>query len=299
MGDIEQEINLDEITDESVLQNLLDQTEDIDDRKAIRARIQELRAATKAQREEKLNKLTNSREERLQQRQKDATEQKQRTMAMYDNMAKSAPAGGDKKMDIGIYRSLDATPPGTPGVISGIRSSDLVEDALRQRQRAAEERKKRMLAAYDAAARSAPAGTIREVNFDAFKKVDVSDYTPTKAESASTFGMSGGIPKVTKAPSSQPATPLSPGFPGGLSFPKGEEMDPMERMIRARQQEAEERKRRTLAAYDIVAKQGGAGPKLVCLEEFKDIDVNNHAAPRFQRQNSLATAGFTGGIPRA
>ncbi|CAG2183547.1 unnamed protein product [Oppiella nova] len=47
MGDIEQEINLDEITDERVLQNLLDQTEDIDDRKAIRARIQELRAVEK------------------------------------------------------------------------------------------------------------------------------------------------------------------------------------------------------------------------------------------------------------
>lgn len=63
---MEQEINLDEITDMNLLQNLvsfslevvellkwlcpfvthrqLDQTEDIDDRKAIRGRIQELRA---------------------------------------------------------------------------------------------------------------------------------------------------------------------------------------------------------------------------------------------------------------
>jgi hypothetical protein len=63
--------------------------------------------------------------------------------------------------------------PATPsGAISGIKSSDLVEDALRQRQRAAEERKKRMLAAYDSAARSGPAGAPKEVNFEAFKKVD-------------------------------------------------------------------------------------------------------------------------------
>jgi hypothetical protein len=56
---------------------------------------------------------------------------------------------------------------------------------------------------------------------------------------------------------SQPGTPLSPGFPGGINFPKGEaNLDPMERTIRARQQEADERKRRTLAAYDIIAKQG-------------------------------------------
>jgi len=63
--------------------------------------------------------------------------------------------------------------PATPsGAISGIKSSDLVEDALRQRQRAAEERKKRMLAAYDSAARSGPAGAPKEVNFEAFKKAD-------------------------------------------------------------------------------------------------------------------------------
>ena len=49
---------------------------------------------------------------------------------------------------------------------------------------------------------------------------------------------------------------MSPGFPGGLSFPKGEDLDPMERMIRQRQKEAEERKNRTMAAYDMIAKQG-------------------------------------------
>jgi len=296
MGDVEQEINLDEITDESLLQNLLDQTEDIDDRKAIRARIQELRAAEKAKREEKLNKLTNTREDRLQQKQKEAAEHKQRTLAMYDQMAKSAPAGGDKKMDIGIYKSFDATPPGTPaGSISGIKASDLVEDALRQRQRAAEERKKRMLAAYDAAARSGQAGAPKEVNFEAFKKADVSAYEPQKSEGGATFGSSGGVAKVTKVSTSQPGTPLSPGFPGGFNFPKGEpHLDAMERIIRARQQEADERKRRTLAAYDIIGKQG-AGPKMVCLEEFRDINASEVRLGT----NYVASAGFSGGVPRA
>ena len=57
---------------------------------------------------------------------------------------------------------------------------------------------------------------------------------------------------------SQPGTPMSPGFPGGIVFPKpgDDHLDAMERMIRARQQEAEDRKRRTLAAYDIVGRQG-------------------------------------------
>ena len=80
----------------------LDQTEDIDDRKAIRGRIQELRSIERgeamfefsifisicqmfaAKRDEKLARLTNTREDMLQERQKKAAEQKQRTLAMYD-----------------------------------------------------------------------------------------------------------------------------------------------------------------------------------------------------------------------
>lgn len=39
----------------------------------------------------------------LQERQRRAAEHKERTLAMYDQMARSAPAGGKKKMDIGLY----------------------------------------------------------------------------------------------------------------------------------------------------------------------------------------------------
>lgn len=60
-----------------------------------------------AKRNEKLDRLTNTREEMLKKKQKEAEEQKKRTLAMYDNMAKSAPAGGDKKLDIGVYKSFD------------------------------------------------------------------------------------------------------------------------------------------------------------------------------------------------
>ena len=57
---------------------------------------------------------------------------------------------------------------------------------------------------------------------------------------------------------SAPGTPISPGFPGGLSFPKSvpEKEDPAQQFIRARQREAEEQKKRMLAAYDYISKQG-------------------------------------------
>lgn len=78
------------------------------------------------------------------------------------------------------------------------------------------------------------------------------------------------------APSSQPTTPKTPNFPSGPNFPDPDaHLDPMERAIRARQKEAEERKRRVLAAYDIVAKQG-TGPKTVVLEEFRDLNGTTH-----------------------
>lgn len=41
----------------------------------------------------------------LQNKKKEAEQHKQRTMAMYDNMAKSAPAGGDKKLDVNVLKS--------------------------------------------------------------------------------------------------------------------------------------------------------------------------------------------------
>lgn len=85
----------------------LDQTDDPEDRKVIRDRIKELRsqkAAKKVERDEKLTRLTNTREDMLQQKKKEAEQHKQRTMAMYDNMARSAPAGGDKKLDTNILK---------------------------------------------------------------------------------------------------------------------------------------------------------------------------------------------------
>ena len=66
---------------------------------------------------------------------------------------------------------------------------------------------------------------------------------------------------------------MSPGFPGGLSFPKvtDEKPDPAQEFIRARQREAEENKRRLLKAYDYVSRQG-AGPKQILVEELSRID---------------------------
>ena len=86
----------------------MDQTDDPDDRKVIRERIKELRtqqAAAKKEADEKLAKLTNTRDEMLKKKKAEAEAQKQRTMQMYDNMAKSAPAGANKQMDTSILRT--------------------------------------------------------------------------------------------------------------------------------------------------------------------------------------------------
>ncbi len=50
--------------------------------------------------------------------------------------------------------------------------TDHVEDAIKKRQREAEERKKRILAAFDVAAKSAPAGAARDVDLDVANKID-------------------------------------------------------------------------------------------------------------------------------
>lgn len=122
-----------------------------------------------AKRDEKLDRLTNTRESMLQERQIRAAEHKQRTLAMYDNMAKSSDAGGKKTMDVGILRTGQVTPPTTPTSNS---KPMFQEDVLLQCQRTAEERKKKILAAYEAAARSAPAGVVKGVDFEPFINAD-------------------------------------------------------------------------------------------------------------------------------
>ncbi|XP_027200099.1 uncharacterized protein LOC113794200 [Dermatophagoides pteronyssinus] len=282
MEEIEQEIDLDQITDENLLQSLLDQTDDPEDRKVIRDRIKELRsqkAAKKVERDEKLTRLTNTREDMLQQKKKEAEQHKQRTMAMYDNMARSAPAGGDKKLDTNILKqdtkptsptprtttsALPTTPrtPTSPGSfpLSIGPKVDLVEDAIKRRQREAEERKKRILAAYDVAAKTQPAGTVKEVDFDVVNKIDVSQYEiPKNTSNVGTFQMSGGVPIVKKTPS-VPASPvidaLAPKFPAAAE----EKLDAYERALRERQRECEERKRRLLESYQQISRCE-AGPK--------------------------------------
>lgn len=57
--------------------------------------------------------------------------------------------------------------------VSGVSERrDLVEETIRQRVKAADDRKKRLLAAYDHAAKSQPAGQARIVEFDNFKRAD-------------------------------------------------------------------------------------------------------------------------------
>lgn len=49
---------------------------------------------------------------------------------------------------------------------------DYVEDAIKKRQREAEERKKRILAAFDVAAKSTPAGAPKDVDLEVGNQID-------------------------------------------------------------------------------------------------------------------------------
>ncbi|RWS04927.1 smoothelin-like protein [Dinothrombium tinctorium] len=290
----------------------LDYVEDFESRKLIRARLKEVKDANRAKREEKLSKLENAREEMIQKRKQEAEEQKRRTLQMYDQMAKSSPAGGYKTMNVDIYKNsfdgmdyafiAESGSSQTKSDSGSILKQNLVEEAIRDRVRDAEERKKKILAAYDQAARSGPAGSERQVDFNLIKKEDafyfpfkVKDYQPpsSKPTGVCTFGMSDGVPRVVKG---GPGTPVSPTF-GDAPFAKvqkEEKLDAMERAIRERQREAEENKRRTLAAYDTVARMG-AGPKQLSVEELRKIKVVKEEVkpkPKF-----LPTTAFKDGVP--
>lgn len=56
-----------------------------------------------------MTKLTNTREDMLQKKKQEAELHKQRTAQMYDNMAKSAPAGDHKKLDTSILKTETST----------------------------------------------------------------------------------------------------------------------------------------------------------------------------------------------
>lgn len=127
-------------------------------------------ATVSAKRESRIEDVSDHREQLIQQRQRDAAESKARTLQMYDNMAKSGAAGDKRPLDINTYRGKDSGKLLLSG--SAIQKTDLVEETIRERVRASEENKKRLLAAYDYAAKTQPAGTVRDVDFESFKGVD-------------------------------------------------------------------------------------------------------------------------------
>lgn len=118
----------------------------------------------------RLDEISNHRETLIQQRQKDAAESKARTLQMYDNMAKSGSAGDHRPLDINTYRGKSSGKLLLSG--AAVQKTDLVEETIRERVRASEENKKRLLAAFDYAAKTQPSGTVRDVDFALLKGVD-------------------------------------------------------------------------------------------------------------------------------
>lgn len=176
-------VRLDSLADEESLYKLLDATDDFDDRKKVRARLRHVQMQLREQRDAAMKKREQEREDMIQQRAREAAEQKQRVLAMYDHMAKSAPAGAPKVMDINIYKNKDSSSENV--IIQPAR--DLVEEAIQERHKAAVERKQKILAAYDAAARSGVAGP-KTADFDAINQSVSAPVTPTKPPMSCTFG---------------------------------------------------------------------------------------------------------------
>jgi len=259
----EEELDLESIDDEQTLIDLLDEAEEFEERKRIRDRLIKVQHEIKAQRERDRQRREDEREQAIRNRLKAADLKKKKTLEMYSEMAKA-----------GTNSSRKGSLSGSE--VSGEKPRDLVEDAIQDRLKAADSRKKRILAAFDDAAKSQPAGCARIVEFDNFRSADVSKLEkPKPVKGSCCFSMSGGVSKVEKA------TPAS--VPKSRTPVDESQLDPRERAIRARVKEAEERKRRTLAAYDMVARTGGAGPKVVILEEFKNIELDSEPkkAPRY------------------
>jgi hypothetical protein len=192
-------------------------------------------ATSSAKREMRVDNIGDAREQAIQHRQKEAAETKARTLAMYDNMAKSGNAGDKRPLDINTYRGKESGKLLVSG--SALQKTDLVEETIRERVRRSEENKKRLLAAYDYAAKTQPAGTVRDVDLAAFQGVDgessstrsrdqsaqkgplveretthslthlsfpadknsVSSFEPEKPAGAATFRSSNGVPQVVKS----------------------------------------------------------------------------------------------------
>ncbi|XP_013782738.1 smoothelin-like [Limulus polyphemus] len=167
MGDDSRVVNgvdLASVDDEAFLYQLMDNTEDVDQRKLVRARLREVQAVSRAKREEMMKKREQEREDAIKQRQQEAEEKKKRTLAMYDSMAKSAPAGGPKAMDINIYKEGKPCSDDNAAMVQPQR--DLVEESIRERQKEADERKRKILAGFDTAAKSGTSQAVKKTEIN-------------------------------------------------------------------------------------------------------------------------------------
>lgn len=251
----------------------------------------------KSTRELAIEDMSSHREQMIQQRQKDAAESKARTLQMYDNMAKSGSAGDYKQLDINTYRGKPSL--GGKPILSGaaIQKTDLVEETIRERVRASEENKRRLLAAYDYAAKTQPAGTVRDVDLAMMRNVDVSQFEQDKPQGSATFQASNGVPSIRKPNSSVPTTPVHNDLNKAPSFVQEQpHLDAYERALRQRKQEADERKARTLAAYDAIARSGVAGPKIVVREELEHMELPPQE--ELPKPKYSCTTSFSGGYAR-
>lgn len=103
-------------------------------------------------------------------------------------------------------------------------------------------------------------------------------------------------PRTETAAASVPSTPVIDINKAPSFSQEQPHLDAYERALRQRKQEADERKRRTLAAYDAIARSGVAGPKIVVKEELEHMEIPEDHEP--MKPKFSCTSSFSGGYAR-
>ncbi|OQV19219.1 putative Smoothelin [Hypsibius exemplaris] len=97
------------IADESVLQQMLDNASDFDERKAIRGRIREIKEDNRKKMDERMKKSDGAREEMLKFKVQQAEDAKQRYLSMYNDAAKTGDGSSSKQWNTDTYKSGETT----------------------------------------------------------------------------------------------------------------------------------------------------------------------------------------------
>ncbi|XP_074600928.1 uncharacterized protein LOC141854963 [Brevipalpus obovatus] len=149
-GKVVQGVDITSVSDEEQLQNMLDKTEDFNERKIIREKIRELH---EQQKERLVSKLENFREDNIKKKLQDAASDKQKEMQKLQEISDKSKIG--QRMH-NFTPGFDVGPANdSKGIKSDAPTLDYMQESLRERVSSADQRKKGVLDQYDALSKQA------------------------------------------------------------------------------------------------------------------------------------------------